>query len=40
MARFYIDGHETDIQEPFFHVDEQDYREITDSIEQLLTDYA
>lgn len=38
--RFYnIDGHELDVQDPKFFIDEEEYKEIQESLEEVLDDY-
>lgn len=37
--RFYLEEHEVDVQDPSFFVDEEDFHETQESIEELL-DYV
>ncbi len=39
--RFYnIDGHELDVQDPKFFIDEEDYTETKETLEEMLNTYA
>jgi len=38
--RFYIDGHELDVADPKFFIDEDEYQDIEQSIEELLNEYV
>lgn len=35
--RFYVDGIELDVQDPKFFIDEDNYKETTESIEEILS---
>ncbi len=38
--RFYdIDGHEMDVQDPTYFIDEEEYQDLLESIEELINDY-
>ena len=37
--RFYIDGHEMDVQDPKFFIDEEIYKNLAEAIEEMLNEY-
>jgi len=38
--RFYVDGHELDVQDPTFFMDEEEYTEIKQTLDEMLSTYA
>lgn len=38
--RFYVDGHELDVQDPTFFMDEEEYTEIKQTLDEMLTTYV
>lgn len=38
--RFYVDGGELDVQDPAFFMDEEEYTEIKQTLDEMLTTYA
>ncbi len=40
MSRFYIEGEEIDVQDITFFIQEEKYREIKETIDNTLADYA
>jgi len=37
--RFYVEGHEVDVQDPTFFMDEEEYNELNETIEEMLEYY-
>ncbi len=38
--RFYVEGYEVDVQDPTFFMDEDEYKEIKDTLDEMLSTYA
>lgn len=39
-VRFYVDGYELDVQDPTFFMDEEEYGEILESLDEMLSTYV
>lgn len=37
--RFYVEGHEVDVQDPKFFMDEAEYAELEETLDEMLNDY-
>lgn len=38
--RFYVEGHEVDVQDPTFFMDELEYAELEETLEEMLESYG
>jgi len=38
--RFYVDGHELDVQDPTFFMDEEEYTQTNETLDEMLNTYA
>jgi hypothetical protein len=38
--RFYVEGQEVDVDEPYFFIDEKEYRELQQTLQEVLGTYA
>ena len=38
--RFFIEGYELDVQDPTFFVDEEQYKELNDNLNEVIEDYV
>ena len=38
--RFYVEGYELDVQDPTFFMDEEEYGEILESLDEMLSTYV
>ena len=38
--RFYVEGHEVDVQDPTFFMDEEQYQDTKQTLDEMLTTYV